>query len=150
MFSTVNILTTTIILYDLHDSEKSPHGTRKGKCFCWIMSFAACRRNYLYDSDIDNSKELTQSQPNSALKRKIKIILKEVFECVIYRLLHGTMVIALSIRWDVPVGVPLDLSTLTVMSCIGTYGENCRHYVKRSCFISCFSTIIYKCHEKLI
>ena len=29
-------------------------------------------------------------------------------------------------RWDVPVGVPLDLSTLTGMTCIGTYGENCK------------------------
>ena len=29
-------------------------------------------------------------------------------------------------RRDVPVGVPLDLSTLTGMSCIGTYGENCK------------------------
>ena len=29
------------------------------------------------------------------------------------------------IRRDVPVGVPLDLSTPTGMSCIGTYGENC-------------------------
>ena len=28
-------------------------------------------------------------------------------------------------RRDVPVGVPLDLSTPTGMSCIGTYGENC-------------------------
>ena len=28
-------------------------------------------------------------------------------------------------RRDVPVGVPLDLSTPTRMSCIGTYGENC-------------------------
>ena len=29
-------------------------------------------------------------------------------------------------RWDVPVGVLLDLSTPTGMSCIGTYGENCK------------------------
>ena len=29
-------------------------------------------------------------------------------------------------RRDVPVGVPLDLSTPTGMSCIGAYGENCR------------------------
>ena len=27
-------------------------------------------------------------------------------------------------RRDVPVGAPLDLSTPTGMSCIGTYGEN--------------------------
>ena len=27
-------------------------------------------------------------------------------------------------RRDVPVGAPLDLSTQTGMSCIGTYGEN--------------------------
>ena len=31
-----------------------------------------------------------------------------------------------SLRRDVPVGVPLDLSTPTGMSCIGTYGENCK------------------------
>ena len=29
-------------------------------------------------------------------------------------------------RRDVPVGAPLDLSTPTGMSCIGTYGENCK------------------------
>ena len=29
-------------------------------------------------------------------------------------------------RRDVPVGVPLDLSTPTGMSCIGTFGENCK------------------------
>ena len=29
-------------------------------------------------------------------------------------------------RWDVPVGVPLDLSTPMGMSCIGTYGKNCK------------------------
>ena len=29
-------------------------------------------------------------------------------------------------RRDVPVGVPLDLSTPTGMSCIGKYGENCK------------------------
>ena len=29
-------------------------------------------------------------------------------------------------RRDVPVGVPLDLSTPTGMSCIVTYGENCK------------------------
>ena len=29
-------------------------------------------------------------------------------------------------RRDVPVGVPFDLSTPTGMSCIGTYGENCK------------------------
>ena len=31
-----------------------------------------------------------------------------------------------TIRRDVPVGVPLDLSTPTGMSCFGTYGENCK------------------------
>ena len=31
-----------------------------------------------------------------------------------------------SCRRDVPVGGPLDLSTPTGMSCIGTYGENCK------------------------
>ena len=29
-------------------------------------------------------------------------------------------------RRDVPVGVPLNLSTPTGMGCIGTYGENCK------------------------
>ena len=29
-------------------------------------------------------------------------------------------------RRDVSIGVPLDLSTPTGMSCIGTYGENCK------------------------
>ena len=29
-------------------------------------------------------------------------------------------------RRDFPVDVPLDLSTPTGMSCIGTYGENCK------------------------
>ena len=29
-------------------------------------------------------------------------------------------------RRDVPVGVPLDLSTPTGKGCIGTYGENCK------------------------
>ena len=29
-------------------------------------------------------------------------------------------------RRNVPVGVPLDLSTPTGMSCIGTYGEKCK------------------------
>ena len=29
-------------------------------------------------------------------------------------------------RRDVPVGVPLDHSTPTGMTCIGTYGENCK------------------------
>ena len=32
----------------------------------------------------------------------------------------------ISIRRDIPVGVPLDLSTPTGISCIGTYGENCK------------------------
>ena len=31
-----------------------------------------------------------------------------------------------SCRRDVPVGVPLDLYTPTGMSCIWTYGENCK------------------------
>ena len=29
-------------------------------------------------------------------------------------------------RRDVPIGVPLDLSTVAGMTCIGTYGENCK------------------------
>ena len=34
--------------------------------------------------------------------------------------------VIISLRRDVPVGAPLDLSTPTGMSCIGTYGENCK------------------------
>ena len=47
-------------------------------------------------------------------------------------------------RRDVPVGVPLDLSTPTGMSCIGTYGENYKsdNVSKYRAFISCFSTIM--------
>ena len=47
-------------------------------------------------------------------------------------------------RRDVPVGVPLYLSTPTGMSCIGTYGEKLqvKQCVKILCFISCFSTIM--------
>ena len=37
-----------------------------------------------------------------------------------------TLVSMATDRRDVPVGVPLDLSTPTGMSCIGTYGENCK------------------------
>ena len=40
---------------------------------------------------------------------------------------HGHPTVCMYIvRRDVPVGVPLDLSTPTGMSCIGTYGENCK------------------------
>ena len=41
-------------------------------------------------------------------------------------------------------GFQLDLSTPTGMSCIGTYGENCKSSIvsKKLCFISCFSTIM--------
>ena len=40
---------------------------------------------------------------------------------------------------DVSVGVPLDLSTPTGMSCIGTYGENCKSdNVSKYGFFSCF------------
>ena len=40
-------------------------------------------------------------------------------------------------RRDVPFGVPLDLSTLTGMSCIGTYGENCESdNVSKYCVLS--------------
>ena len=38
----------------------------------------------------------------------------------------GEVLSKLKDRRDVPVGVPLDLSTPTGMSCIGTYGENCK------------------------
>ena len=40
--------------------------------------------------------------------------------------LSSTRTPSLPIRRDVPVGVPLDLSTPTGISCIGTYGENCK------------------------
>ena len=36
------------------------------------------------------------------------------------------LISSIGYRRDVPVGVPLDLSTPTGMSCIGTYGENCK------------------------
>ena len=39
---------------------------------------------------------------------------------------EGTEMLLLAFRRDFPVGVPLDLSTPTGMSCIGTYGENCK------------------------
>ena len=43
------------------------------------------------------------------------------------------------LKRDVPVGVPLDLSTSTGMSCIGTYGENCKSdNVSKYRVISCF------------
>ena len=32
----------------------------------------------------------------------------------------------MKVRWDVPVGLPLDLSTPKGMICIGTYVENCK------------------------
>ena len=39
-------------------------------------------------------------------------------------------------RRDVPVGVPLDLSTPTGMSCIGTCGENCKSdHVSKYCVL---------------
>ena len=38
----------------------------------------------------------------------------------------GMVAILVMCRRDVPVGVPLDLSTPMGMSCIGTYGENCK------------------------
>ena len=40
--------------------------------------------------------------------------------------MRGNRIWKVSSRRDVPVGVPLDLSTPTGMSCIGTYGENCK------------------------
>ena len=43
-----------------------------------------------------------------------------------------------SVRRDVPVGDPLDLSTPTEMTCIGTYGENCK------------SDNVSKCHVLLV
>ena len=44
-----------------------------------------------------------------------------------FKLIQAFMYFLISCnRRDVPVGVPLDLSTPTGMSCIGTYGENCK------------------------
>ena len=49
------------------------------------------------------------------------------YNVLIKRLCHEVRNIrTLTGRRDVPVGVPLDLSTPTGMSCIGTYGENCK------------------------
>ena len=39
---------------------------------------------------------------------------------------HFLRKLTLFARRDFPVGVPLDLSTPTGMSCIGTCGENCK------------------------
>ena len=41
-------------------------------------------------------------------------------------ILNIIFAIRIYVTRDVPVGVPLDLSTPTGMSCIGTYGENCK------------------------
>ena len=49
--------------------------------------------------------------------------------------------IYISGRRDDPVGVPLDFSTPTGMSCIWRK-LHVRQCVKISCFISCFSTIM--------
>ena len=49
------------------------------------------------------------------------------------------------LRRDVPFGVPLDLSTPTGMSCIGTYSENCKSdNVSKYCvlLVACFSTMM--------
>ena len=51
------------------------------------------------------------------------------YAVVSFSLIQGPTVVGnytLFTRRDVPVGVPLDLSTPTGMSCIGTYGENCK------------------------
>ena len=60
---------------------------------------------------------------------------------------------AIAIRRDVPVGVPLDLSTPTGMSCIGIYGENCKSdNVSRYCvLIVAFLILWYEnwCHGKI-
>ena len=49
-------------------------------------------------------------------------------------------------RRDVPVGVPLDLSTPTGMSCIGTYGENCKSdNVSKYCVL--LVAFLLLCHE---
>ena len=49
-------------------------------------------------------------------------------------------------RRDVPVGVSLDLSTPTGMSCIGTYGENCKSdNVSKYCVL--LVAFLLLCHE---
>ena len=49
--------------------------------------------------------------------------MNEIVACITY---VKRMYFIVNIRRDVPLGVPLDLSTPTGMSCIGTYGENCK------------------------
>ena len=52
-------------------------------------------------------------------------------------------------RLDVLVGVPLDLSTLTGMSCIGTYGETCKSdNVSKYCFLIVAFQLLW--HEELV
>ena len=50
-------------------------------------------------------------------------------------------------RWDVPVGVPIDLSTPTGMSCIGTYGKN---YKSDNVLKYCVLLVVFQLlwHEK--
>ena len=53
------------------------------------------------------------------------------------------------IRRDVPVGVPLDLSTPTEMGCIGTYGENCKSdNVSKYCVLVVAFLLLW--HEKMM
>ena len=52
----------------------------------------------------------------------------------------------IDIRRDVPVGVPLDLSTPTGMSCIGTYGENCKSD-NVSKYLVLLVAFLLLCHE---
>ena len=56
-------------------------------------------------------------------------------------------------RRDVPVGVPLDLSTPTGMSCIGTYGENCKSdNVSKYCVLLVAFLLLWHenlCHGKI-
>ena len=51
-----------------------------------------------------------------------------------------------AIRQDVPVGVPLDLSAPTGISCFETYGENCKsdNVSKYRVLLVNFSTIMTK------
>ena len=49
-------------------------------------------------------------------------------------------------RRDVPVGVPVDLSTPTGISCIGTYGENCKSSImsKYRVLLVAFLLLLYE------
>ena len=56
----------------------------------------------------------------------VRMLLNMIYTCTGGSIEILELKITLTSRRDVPVGVPLDLSKPTGMSCIGTYGENCK------------------------